>query len=60
MLSSSKSALVRAAQLRPQLAARYAELEARIGHSFRQDLPMSKIVELAAEGNIIAIEGWRA
>ncbi len=45
---ASRSALVRAAQLRPDLAAEYAALEARIGHRFRQDLSMAEIIAEAA------------
>lgn len=56
---SSKHALVRAAQLRPDLAAEYAAVEARIGHKFRQNLSMAEIVELAATADATApIEGW--
>lgn len=45
---ASKSALVRAAQLRPTLAADYAGVEARIGHSFQQGLSMADIIAAAA------------
>ena len=57
---ASKPALVRAAQLRPELAAEYAAVEARIGHTFRQDLSMATIIELAAEGTAVTITGWAA
>jgi hypothetical protein len=40
---ASRKDLVRAAQLRPELAAEYAELEAQIGHRFRNDLSMADI-----------------
>ncbi|MGW5435396.1 hypothetical protein [Nocardia asteroides] len=42
-----RSALIRAAQLRPDLAADYAAVEARIGHRFRQDLSMADIITAA-------------
>lgn len=45
---ASTSALVRAAQLQPKLAADYAAVEVKIGHTFRQDLSMARIIELAA------------
>jgi len=44
---ASRSALVRSAQLNPELAAEYAATEARIGHRFRRDLAMAEVVELA-------------
>jgi 3'-phosphoadenosine 5'-phosphosulfate sulfotransferase (PAPS reductase)/FAD synthetase len=46
---SSKKDLVRATRLRPQLAKRYADVEARTGHAFRKDLSMREIVELARQ-----------
>lgn len=57
---ASKSALVLAAQLRPDLAAEYARVEAAIGHDFRQDLPMREIIREAQEGQAVTIEGWDA
>ncbi|MFB9433342.1 hypothetical protein [Streptoalloteichus tenebrarius] len=36
--------LVRAAQLRPDLAQRYADVEARINHRFHTDLSVAKII----------------
>ena len=39
--------LIRAAQLNPDLAATYAEVEARIGHSFKADLSMAEVIERA-------------
>ncbi|MDX3345913.1 phosphoadenosine phosphosulfate reductase family protein [Streptomyces sp. ME02-6987-2C] len=45
---ASRSALVRAAQLQPELAARYAAVEARIGHRFRLDVSMAEIIAEAA------------
>jgi 3'-phosphoadenosine 5'-phosphosulfate sulfotransferase (PAPS reductase)/FAD synthetase len=44
---ASRADLVRAAQLRPTLAAEYAELEAEIGHRFRNDLSMAEIITAA-------------
>jgi hypothetical protein len=45
----SRADLVRAAQLRPSLAAEYAELEAEIGHRFRNDLSMAEIITAAEQ-----------
>ncbi len=44
---ASRRDLVTAARLRPDLARRFAATEARIGHDFRQDLPMREILALA-------------
>lgn len=57
---ASRSALVRAAQLRPALAAEYAAVEERIGHRFRQDLSMAQIVAEADTAAAVQIEGWDA
>lgn len=58
---ASKGALVRAATLRPDLAAEYARIEAKIGHTFRKDLSMAKIIELAQADDATApVEGWAA
>lgn len=58
---ASKGALIRAAQLRPELAAEYATVEAEIGHDFRQGLPMRRIIELAATTTTPpVIEDWAA
>ncbi len=46
---ASRADLVRAAQLRPELAAEYAELEAEIGHRFRNDLSMAEIITAAEQ-----------
>jgi len=40
--------LVLAAQLNPALAADYAAVEARIGHTFRVELSMADIIAQAA------------
>lgn len=45
---ASTSALVRAAQLQPALAADYLAAENRMGHTFRKDLSMARIIEMAA------------
>lgn len=44
---SSKKDLVTAAKLRPELARRYAAVEQKTGHSFRKDLSMKEILDLA-------------
>ena len=44
---ASKPALVRAAKLNPGLAAEYAAVEARIGHTFKADLSMADIIAAA-------------
>ncbi|HEX5116013.1 MAG TPA: phosphoadenosine phosphosulfate reductase family protein [Pseudonocardiaceae bacterium] len=46
---ASRADLVRAAQLRPALAAEYAELETEIGHRFRNDMSMADIITAAEE-----------
>ncbi|MDH6189147.1 3'-phosphoadenosine 5'-phosphosulfate sulfotransferase (PAPS reductase)/FAD synthetase [Streptomyces sp. CZ24] len=57
---ASRSALVRAAQLQPELAARYAALEARIGHRFKNDLSMAEIIaEAEASPEITAVACWQ-
>ena len=57
---ASKSALIRAAQLRPDMAAEYAAVEDRIGHRFRQDLSMAEIITEAASTDVDEVEGWAA
>lgn len=58
---ASQPALVRAAQLRPELAAEYAAIEERIGHDFKHKLPMRDIIAIAAESDVPAvIDGWAA
>lgn len=46
---ASKADLVRACQLRPDLAAEYAALEAEIGHKFRADISMADLIKEAGE-----------
>ncbi|MCP4871599.1 MAG: phosphoadenosine phosphosulfate reductase family protein [Proteobacteria bacterium] len=58
---ASRSALVRAAQLVPELAAEYVALEERIGHTFQAKASMAEIVaEAEATTELIQIEGWAA
>lgn len=57
---ASRSALVTAARLRPELAAEYLAVEEETGHDFRQDLPMREVVELAASEVAVEIENWTA
>jgi 3'-phosphoadenosine 5'-phosphosulfate sulfotransferase (PAPS reductase)/FAD synthetase len=58
---ASKSALVRAAQLAPALAAEYAAVEVRIGHRFTDKLSMADIIELAAAAPAVAtVDDWAA
>lgn len=57
---ASRSALIRAAQLRPRLAAEYAAAEKRMGHRFRNDLSMSEVVATAdrTEQALAPVESW--
>lgn len=58
---ASESALVRSAQLNPELAAAYVRLEQRIGHRFRSDLSMADVVARAATAPTPPrIEPWAA
>lgn len=57
---ASRSALVRAAQLDPDGAARRAAMETRMGHSFRKDLPMAHVIALAREVPAGPAEDWNA
>lgn len=58
---ASHSALIRAAQLRPELAADYAAVEARTGHLFRQDLSMADIITTAQTAPATtAVANWAA
>ncbi|WP_246370320.1 phosphoadenosine phosphosulfate reductase domain-containing protein [Amycolatopsis echigonensis] len=54
---ASRADLIRAAQLRPDLAAEYATVEADIGHRFRNDMPMSDIITAAAASSTVSTEG---
>lgn len=57
---ASKSALVLAAKLKPELAAEYAALESRIDHRFRNDLSMADIIAAAEQGDAEPVENWSA
>lgn len=57
---ASRSALIRAAQLRPELAAEYARIEAKIGHRFRLDLSMAEIIAAARTETPTTIACWAA
>ena len=58
---ASKSALVKAAQLRPGLAREYLRVEEATGHRFRENLSMREVVELAEKREQIGpVEGWVA
>lgn len=48
-IMSNKADLVLAARRRPRLAALYAEVEHAINHLFKLAMPMSRVLELAAE-----------
>lgn len=52
VLSNYRS-LVRAAQLRPELAAEYAAIEERIGHRFRKDLSMAQIISDSKRADVL-------
>ncbi|WP_228714242.1 phosphoadenosine phosphosulfate reductase domain-containing protein [Prauserella endophytica] len=54
---ASRADLIRAAQLRPDLAAEYATLETEIGHRFRNDMSMSDIITAAAASSAVSLEG---
>lgn len=55
---ASRSDLVRAAQLRPELAQEYADLETEIGHRFRKDLSMAEVIAAAAEDMASTGTSW--
>jgi 3'-phosphoadenosine 5'-phosphosulfate sulfotransferase (PAPS reductase)/FAD synthetase len=57
---ASRSALVRAAQIRPDLAAQYAGVEERIGHSFRNTLSMREIIDAARTAGVRRVDDWAA
>ncbi|WP_067469652.1 phosphoadenosine phosphosulfate reductase family protein [Nocardia amamiensis] len=58
---ASKPALIRAAQLAPELAAEYAGVEHRIGHRFRLDLSMAEVITAAANTPLPShIDSWAA
>lgn len=57
---ASRPALIRAAQLRPDLAEEYANVEAKIDHRFRQDLSMAEIIQASKLDHVEQISGWAA
>lgn len=57
---ASRGALVRAAQLMPELAAEYAAVEDRIGHRFTHALSMTEIIDAAATETPVTIPDWNA
>lgn len=60
---ASKSALVRAAQLNPELAAEYADVEERIGHTFQNGRSMAQIIEEAektGDSEPVEVADWNA
>ncbi len=57
---ASKAALVRAAQLNPELAWEYALVEEEIGHSFQNGRSMLDIIEEAENTTVTTVEDWSA
>ena len=58
---ASRPALVRAVQLRPDLARTYAEVEARIGHRFTDAVSMADLIaEADASETPVTIPDWNA
>ena len=58
---ASKPALIRAAQLAPELAAEYAAVEDRIGHRFTDKTSMADLIaEAAASETPVTIPDWNA
>jgi 3'-phosphoadenosine 5'-phosphosulfate sulfotransferase (PAPS reductase)/FAD synthetase len=57
---ASKSALIRAAQLAPDLAAEYARVEEKIGHTFQHGRSMAQIIEEARATETVAVADWNA
>lgn len=56
---ASKSALIRACQVMPDLAARYAALEQRIGHTIKADFSINEAIRLAAQADApVQVHGW--
>ena len=52
---SSRADLVCSARLNPDLAARYADVERRIGHRFRTDLTMADVIAEAHDAGQLAL-----
>jgi 3'-phosphoadenosine 5'-phosphosulfate sulfotransferase (PAPS reductase)/FAD synthetase len=57
---ASKPALILAAQHNPELAQRYVNAEARMGHTFRHKLSIAEVVEEAKTASVDRIENWSA
>ena len=57
---ASRPALVRAAQLAPELAAEYAAVEVRIGHRFTDAFAIAEIIEEAKGAEPVTIPDWNA
>jgi 3'-phosphoadenosine 5'-phosphosulfate sulfotransferase (PAPS reductase)/FAD synthetase len=57
---ASKHALIKAAQLEPELAQTYVELEEEIGHTFQNGRSMREIVEEARNTTVTTVEDWSA
>jgi 3'-phosphoadenosine 5'-phosphosulfate sulfotransferase (PAPS reductase)/FAD synthetase len=57
---ASKNALIRAAQLRPDLAQEYLAVEERIGFRFKDELSMADIITAAERAQVTEIENWAA
>ena len=56
----SRSALVTAAQLRPDLASEYVRVEIATGHRFRQDLSIADVVAAAKTDVPVRVADWVA
>jgi hypothetical protein len=54
---ASRADLVRAAQLRTDLAAEYAAVKAEIGHRFRNDMSMADIIAAAVASGPVTQDG---
>lgn len=57
---ASQHALVRAAQLNPELAEEYRAVEVEVGHRFTMALSIAEIIERAAGEEIDTIANWNA
>lgn len=57
---ASKPALILAAQHNPELAQRYVNAEARMGHTFRHKLSIAEVVEEAVNTRVEKVEDWSA
>ncbi|MEU8310622.1 phosphoadenosine phosphosulfate reductase family protein [Actinomadura sp. NPDC048955] len=57
---ASKSALVRACQVMPELAERYAALEDRIDHTIKHRFSIKEAIKLAAQADgPVPVSGWK-